>query len=410
MEKSFRNILYSLGLIGWLACPNWAANQPKPQTDFAGASPLQWSIRIAESEMERRGDSLAWRQGGSAKWDYTTGLFTLALLKLNEQAPDSRYVKFAETVIGSFITPDGKIQGYKVEEYNLDNINPGKTLLALYQLTKSERYRKAADLLRQQLETHPRTSEGGFWHKQRYPNQMWLDGIYMGSPFYAEYTKLFQGPTAAFNDVAKQIRLITSHTYDTATGLFYHGWDESKQQDWANKTTGTSPNFWGRAIGWYGMALVDVLDFLPKDHPARPEIIAVLQKLCIGVLKYQDPPSGLWYQVMDQGKRQGNYLEATASSMFVYTLAKGIHHGYLRRDAMPSLLKAYRAIIEKLTKVDDKGRVSLTRCCSVAGLGYGRDGSFEYYIKEPVVDNDLKGVGPFILAGIALQELTAARF
>ncbi len=359
---------------------------------------------MADSEMARRGGKLAWKEGGGATWDYTAGLFTLSLLKLDECVHNPRYVQFAEATIRSFITPEGEIHGYKAEEYQLDHINPGKTVLALYQLTKDERYRKAADRLRKQLGTQPRTSEGGFWHKQRYPHQMWLDGLYMASPFYAQYAELFHEP-AAFDDVANQIRLVSAHTYDPTSGLFYHGWDENKRQDWANKTTGTSPNFWGRAIGWYGMALVDVLDFFPTDHPARPAIIATLQQLCAGVVKHQDIESGLWYQVVDQGGRKGNYLEASASSMFVYTLAKGVNQKYLSRDYMPAILKGYRGIIERLIKVDDKGQVSLTRCCSVAGLGYGRDGSYEYYLKEPIVDNDLKGVGPFILSGIELQRM-----
>jgi len=373
--------------------------------EFAGNTPLRWSIRMADSEMGRLGDGLVWKEGGTAKWDYTAGLFTLSLLKLNERVNDPRYVAFAENAIGSFITTNGTIHSYKLEDYSLDNINPGKTVLVLYQLTKEERYKKAADLLRAQLDVQPRTGEGGFWHKQRYPHQMWLDGLYMGSPFYAEYAKLFHEPTATFDDVAKQIRLVAAHTYDPASGLFYHGWDETKEQPWADKTTGTSSNFWGRAIGWYAMALVDVLDYFPKDHPARTEIIATLKRLCDGIVKHQDPASGLWWQVVDQGGRPGNYLEATASSMFVYAMAKGVNHGYLSRDDIPAILKGYSGLTGKLIRKDAKGNVSLTQCCSVAGLGAGRDGSFAYYIKEPVVDNDLKGVGPFILAGIELQQL-----
>ena len=373
--------------------------------EFADATPIEWSIRMADSEMARRGDSLAWKPGGSAKWDYTAGLFTLSLLKLNERVNDPRYVQFAEKAIGSFIDTNGMIQGYKVDEYNLDSINPGKTVLALYQLNQEPRYRLAARLLRAQLHKQPRTSEGGFWHKQRYPEQMWLDGIYMASPFYAQYAQLIESSPQGFDDVAKQIRLVAAHTYDPVTGLFYHGWDEAKKQGWANKTTGTSPNFWGRAIGWYGMALVDVLDFLPANHPARADILATLQKVCAGIAKYQDPATGLWWQVMDQGSRKGNYLEATASSMFVYTLAKALNHSYIPRDYVTTAVKGYQGLVDKLVKVDGS-KVSLTKCCSVAGLGYGRDGSFDYYIKEPVVDNDLKGVGPFILAGIEMQELS----
>jgi unsaturated rhamnogalacturonyl hydrolase len=371
---------------------------------FSGATPLQWSQRMANSEMARRGDSLNWKPDGKAKWDYTTGLFTFALLKLNERVDDPHYLKFAGDTIGSFITPEGEINGYKLQDASLDNIASGRTVLALWQITHDERHWKAAARLRQQLETQPRTRDGGFWHKQRYPDQMWLDGLYMAEPFYAEYAELFSQPDS-FNDVAKQIRLAGEHTYDPKTGLFYHGWDESKSQLWANKITGTSSNFWGRAMGWYAMALVDVLDTFPTNHPARPEIIATFQKLCGGVVKYQDPKTGLWWQVVDQGDRKGNYLEATASSMFVYAMAKGIHRGYLPRSYEPAVLKGYRGIIENLVKNDGEGKWSLTHCCSVAGLGYGRDGSFAYYVNEPVVDNDLKGVGPFILAGIEVQQL-----
>jgi unsaturated rhamnogalacturonyl hydrolase len=377
-----------------------------PFAKFSGASPLTWSQRLADSEMARRGDSLAWKPGGKAKWDYTTGLFTFTLLKLNEPTNDPRYLKFAEDTIGSFIRPDGEINGYKPQDESLDNIAPGRTVLALWQITRDERYRKAAALLCQQLETQPRTGDGGFWHKQRYPHQMWLDGLYMTEPFYAEYANLFDEP-ADFDDVAKQIRLADEHTYSLKTGLFYHGWDESKSQPWADKITGTSSNFWGRAMGWYAMAMVDVLDYFPTNHPARPEIIATFQKLCAGMAKYQDPQTGLWWQVVDQGHRKGNYPEATASSMFVYAMAKGIHHGYLPRSYEPAVLKGYRGIIEYLIRNDGNGQWSLTQCCSVAGLGYGRDGSFEYYVHEPVVNNDLKGIGPFVLAGIEVQSLTS---
>ncbi len=398
-------ILLSLLSAALFATPILRAADAPPSNEFAGSTPLQWSVRMADSEMARRGDSLVWREGGAAKWDYTTGLFTLSLLKLHERVKDPRYVTFAENAIGSFISTNGTIHGYKIEDYSLDNINPGKTVLALYQLTNEERYKKAAGWLRAQLDVQPRTNEGGFWHKQRYPHQMWLDGLYMGSPFYTEYARFFHEPTASFDDVAKQIRLVAVHTYDPKSGLFYHGWDEAKEQLWADKTTGASPNFWGRAIGWYAMALVDVLDYFPKDHPARPEIITTFQKLCDGVVKHQDPKSGLWWQVVDKGDQPGNYLEATASSMFVYAMAKGVNHGYLSRDYVPAILKGYNGIINKLIKTNAEGSVSLTQCCSVAGLSAGRDGSFTYYIKEPIVDNDLKGVSPFILAGIEVQQL-----
>ena len=370
---------------------------------FSGATPLEWSVRLADSQIIR--------QTSVPKWDYTVGLFSLSLLKLDVQAPDPRHVKFAEASVGALISPDGKIQGYRPEEYQLDALNPGKTVLALWQITHDERYKNAATILRHQLGPQPRTSDGGFWHKQRYTNQMWLDGIYMASPFYAECAKLFGEPEASFDDIAKQFHLIDEHTYDAKTGLNYHGWDAAKVQPWANPATGCSSNFWGRALGWYAMALVDTLDYFPTNHPARPQIIATLKKLSAGVVKFQDAKTGLWWQVMDQDGRQGNYLEATASAMFVYALAKGVNHGYLSREYVPAIKKGYAGIINNLIKPDGEKGWSLTKCCSVAGLGGSpsngkmRDGSFDYYVGEPVVSNDLKGAGPFILAGIELQHL-----
>jgi unsaturated rhamnogalacturonyl hydrolase len=391
------------------------ATQSASSQKFSGATPLEWSVRLADSEMARRGDSLAWKPDGKAKWDYTAGLFTLSLLKLNESVPDGRYVAFATNAIGSFISPEGKIQTYKPEEYQLDALNPGKTVLALRKITHDAKYLKAVTTLGRQFGTQPRTFDDGFWHKQRYPNQMWLDGIYMAEPFYAECLKIFDEPVSAFDDVAKQIRVIDEHTFDPKTGLNYHGWDAAKVQPWANPATGCSSNFWGRAMGWYAMALVDVLGYFPTNHPARPQIIATLQKLSVGVLKYQDAKTGLWWQVMDQGGRKGNYREATASAMFVYALAKGVNHGYLAQDCVPAIEKGYAGIINNLIKPDGEKSWSLTQCCAVAGLGGSpsngkmRDGSFSYYVGEPIVNNDLKGVGPFILAGIELQQLTRTK-
>lgn len=403
MKPSLRHPLPTIALAVFLTTSiHGAADEPR---EFNGATPLQWSVRMADSETARLGDKLAWRPGGKAKWDYTAGLFTLSLLKLHEKVPTPAYVGFSKDSIGSFIAEDGNIQGYKAEDYNIDNVAPGKTVIALYEITKEERYKKCADLLRKQLEKHPRTSQGGFWHKQRYPWQMWLDGLFMGAPFYAEYTVDFKGPAADLDDVVKQFRLIDEHLYDVKSGLYWHGWDEKREQDWADKSTGRSANFWGRAVGWWIMALVDVLDFLPQDHPGRAEIIALIHKTSAGIVKHQDPASGLWWQVLDKGGKEGNYLEATASAMFVYSMAKAVNHGHLPREFVPAIVKGYEGIIRQFIKTDASGKISLTRCCSVAGLGYGRDGSYEYYLREPIVDNDLKGVGPFILAGIELQKL-----
>ena len=389
-----------------LGCASCATTAPRK---YSGATPLEWSVRLADAEMARRGNTLDWKPVGGARWDYAAGLFTWSLLKLDAQVHDVHYEKFAEAATGSFISSDGMIQTYQPAEYQLDAMNSGKTLLALWRVTGDERYRKAAEKLYAQLAVQPRTSEGGFWHKERYTNQMWLDGIYMAAPFYAECAKTFAEPSA-FDDVALQIRLLDQHAYDPVTGLYYHAWDASKSQPWANPVTGCSSNFWGRADGWYAMALVDVLDYFPTNHPARAQIVATLQKLAVGVVKYQDPKTGLWWQVMDEGNRPGNYLEATASAMFVYALAKGVERGYLPPEDTAAAENGYAGIIQNLV-VKEGGTWSLTNCCAVAGLGGSpsngrvRDGSFDYYVHEPIIKNDLKGVGPFILAGIEMERL-----
>jgi unsaturated rhamnogalacturonyl hydrolase len=384
-------------------------------SEFSRKSPLQWSVGMADSEMARLGNRLAWTPGGTAKWDYATGLFTLSLLELNERVNDPARFEFVTNAIGTFISADGNIQSYKMGEYQLDAINPGKTALALWQITKEDRYKKAAARLRNQLDVQPRTGSCGFWHKQRYTNQMWLDGLFMAAPFYAEHAKLFHETASSFDDVARQFRLINQHAYDARRGLFYHGQDEAKTQTWASPVTGCSSNFWGRAICWYAMALVDTLDFFPTNHPVRAELISTFQKLSGAVIRYQDPATGLWWQVMDQGKREGNYLEATDSAMFVYALAKGINEKYLTHEYADPISKGYQGMIENFVKTSADGQVSLTHCCQVAGLGFTsnggrpRDGSFDYYVSEPIVENDLKGIGPFILAGLQLQKIIDAQ-
>ena len=383
-------------------------------TNFDGATPLQWSERMADSQIARLDGRLAWKPSGGGKWDYTAGLFTLSLLKLNEQIPNPSQVAVVTNAIGSFISNDGKLADYHPAEFQLDAINPGKTVIALYLLTKEERYAKAAALLEKQFATQPRTPEGGFWHKERYTNQMWLDGLYMGDPFYAEYTKVFHAPATNFDDVARQFALVKEHLYDAKTGLYYHGWDAAKVQPWANPQTGASSNFWGRAVGWYAMALVDTLDYFPADHPAHQQLIDQVNDVARGIVKCQDANTGVWWQVLDKSNAKGNYLEATASTMFVYALAKGVNKGYLPKSYVPAILKGYRGVLKEFVRTNDSGALSLIQCCQVAGLGFKstrggpRDGSFDYYVSEPIVENDNKGVGPFILDGIEVQKLVGA--
>ncbi|HYJ45126.1 MAG TPA: glycoside hydrolase family 88 protein, partial [Pyrinomonadaceae bacterium] len=317
---------------------------------------------------------------------------------------DGRYFRYIQHITDRFINEDGTIRTYKPEEYNIDTVLPGRNLLLLYKVTGQEKYRKAAAALREQLKTHPRTSEGGFWHKKIYPSQMWLDGLYMGEPFYAEYAATFH-EDADFDDIAKQFILMERHARDPRTGLLYHGWDESRQQRWADPQTGRSPNFWGRAMGWYAIALVDTLDYFPQDHPQRLALLAILKRLAAAVEKYQDPKSGLWYDVLDKGREKGNYPEASASSMFVYALAKAVRQGYLPPSYLKVAQKGYQGIKSQFIEDTPTGGVNLKGTVSVSGLGGNpyRDGSYEYYLSEKVVTNDAKGVGAFLMAAVEME-------
>ncbi len=399
-------------LCAFLAAATATLAADVPQS-FNGATPLEWSRRLADSEMARYGNTLFDGGAPRARWDYTTSLLGLSLVKLGDATGNQAYTEWGAKTVESFVAADGSIRTYKMEDFNIDMIPPGKVMLARWEHgVRDAKFKTAIETMREQMRKHPRTSDGGFWHKLRYPHQMWLDGLFMASPFLAHYGKIFEEP-AMFDEVAKQIILMDKHAYDAKSGLHYHAWDEKRVQPWANKETGHSPNFWSRAVGWYGMALVDSLDFFSPTHPDVEHINEILRRVADGIVRWQDPATGLWWQVTDQGARQGNYLEGTASSMFVYILAKGINRGYLPRDTyLPALLKGYEGITRDLMRPEgDTGRISLKQCCAVAGLGFtnskgmARDGSFEYYISEPIIDNDLKGTGPFILAGIELQQL-----
>jgi unsaturated rhamnogalacturonyl hydrolase len=363
-----------------------------------------WSVRMADSLMQRH-PLLARR------WHYEPGVALAAIKQVWLKTGERAYFSFIQQNIDELVGPDGGIRTYRLEEYNLDQINEGKLLFPLYADTGDERYKKAAFLLREQLQTHPRTSAGGFWHKQIYPHQMWLDGIYMASPFYAEFAKVFHEPEG-FDDVARQILLIEEHTRDPKTGLLYHGWDASKSQKWADPQTGCSPSFWGRAVGWYAMAIPDVLDHFPEHHPQRGKIIEVFATTLAALAAVQDRSTGLWYQVLDQGDRPGNYLEASASCMFVYAMAKGVRRGYIDRKYLEVAQRGYEGILKQFVWVDDQGLLNLHQICSVGGLGGKpyRDGSFAYYVGEKTIANDYKGIGPFIMASVELERYEETGF
>lgn len=371
---------------------------------------LPWSERMALSQMFRDGDSLSYKEKTKSRWIYDKGTYLKGIEAVWRKTGNPIYYDYIRNTINSFITPEGGIRTYSIDEYNIDQVNCGKLLLTIYKETKAENIKKAAFLLKKQLDNHPRTKEGGFWHKKRYPYQMWLDGLYMGDAFYAEFSQLFNQPEN-FDDIANQIIWVESHTRDPKTGLLYHAWDESKEQRWANKQTGCSPNFWNRSMGWYAMAIVDVLDYLPENNSKRDRIISIFKNMTDALLKVQDSTSGVWYQILDQGTRKGNYLEASGSSMLVYSMAKAIRKGYIDKSYYPSVKMGYDGLIKTFIKVDSIGLVTLTSNCQSAGLGGDpyRDGSFEYYVSEPIINNDLKGVGPFIMASVEMESFDSDR-
>ncbi|MBN8688838.1 MAG: glycoside hydrolase family 88 protein [Chitinophagales bacterium] len=361
--------------------------------------------RLSETVMNIWKDSIP--IGSQTKWSYDMGVVLKGFEGRWMNTGDVRWFNAIQSKIDWFVQPDGSIKNYEKEEYNIDHVNNGKLVLLLYRVTGKEKYRKAADHLRDQLRTHPRTKEGGFWHKKIYTWQMWLDGLYMGAPFYAEYAMLFH-EDSALNDVANQFIWMEKHARDPKSGLLYHAWDESKEQQWANKTTGTSPLFWSRAMGWYADGLVDALDYFPANHPKRKDLIGILNRLVNAVEKTQDKTTGLWYDIMNYygpGKEK-NYFEASASSQIVYAVAKGVRKGYLPAAKIAIAKKGYDGLVKQFIK-EENGQTNLHGTVKVSGLGGKpyRDGSFDYYMSEPVIVNDPKGIGAFLLASNEMEIL-----
>ena len=366
--------------------------------------------RLSETVLNTWKDSIP--IGSQTKWSYDMGVVLKGFEGRWMNTGDVRYFNAIQSKIDWFVQPDGSIKNYELNEYNIDHVNNGKLVLLLYRVTGKEKYKKAADHLRDQLRTHPRTNEGGFWHKKIYTNQMWLDGLYMGAPFYAEYAMLFH-EDSAFNDVANQFIWMEKHARDPKSGFLYHAWDESKEQQWANKTTGTSPLFWSRAMGWYADGLVDALDYFPANHPKRKDLIGILNRLVNAVEKTQDPTTGLWYdiQLYDGPGKEKNYFEASASSQFVYAIAKGVRLGYLPASKIAIAQKGYDGLVKQFIK-EEKGQTNLHGTVKVSGLGGKpyRDGSFAYYMSEPVIVNDPKGVGAFLLASNEMEILNTQAY
>lgn len=336
------------------------------------------------------------RQGKPAHWNYIDGCMMTALLNFAEITGDKKYSDFVCDFIDYYVGDDGSILGYSKDKYNLDDINEGRVLFDLYDMTGKEKYLKAIERLHAQIVDQPRTNTGNFWHKQIYPNQIWLDGIYMAQVFYVRYQLKNGGD---ISDTLSQIKNVRKYMFSEEKGLCYHGMDCSKSAFWADKQTGLSKNFWLRAIGWFTVALADIIAY--TDGSDREEFISVFRDVIKGISQYADPETGMYYQVVDCGGREGNYLETSGSSMIAYAMLKGARLGVIDESYAALGRKTFDGICKKYLTVSENGELHLGGICLVAGLGpednKRRDGSYEYYISEPVVENDAKGVAPFLL-------------
>lgn len=345
--------------------------------------------------------------GKPPHWNYIDGCMITALLCASEITGEEKYAEFAERFIDYYVNEDGSILGYSMEKFNLDDVNEGRVLFDLYRKTGKEKYKKAIFLLREQLEKQPRTVTGNFWHKQIYPNQIWLDGLYMAQVFYVRFQKEFGG--GDYSDTVSQYKFVRGLMFDEDKKLYYHGCDCSKSAFWADKETGRSKNFWLRAIGWFCISLVDNIDYI-DDEDERKKLCEIFAEAIDGISQYADPETGMFYQVVDQGAREGNYLETSGSSMIAYAMMKGARLGIIDKKYSDMGKKTFDGICKKYLTVSEDGDLNLGGICLVAGLGpednRRRDGSYEYYISEPVVENDAKGVAPFVLCYTEIKRLS----
>jgi len=331
-------------------------------------------------------------------YSYEYAFFMNAVLQRYEETKNEAYLGYVRKWADRFLDSHGMLdpRHYKVEEYRLDDILPGRVFLSLYKITSNEKYKGAVDQLKLQLTYQPRTSEGGYWHKQIYPNQMWLDGIYMADVFSMQYASTFNEPRL-YTDAAKQIKLIWEHTFNPTKGLMYHGWDESYNKVWADPENGTSPEFWSRGIGWYMMAVLDCSDYLPIDHANRKEIGGMLKEVAKGVKNFQDKKTGLWYQVTDKGQMTGNWIETSASAMMAYAFAKGDRKGFFDRSYGVAARQAFTSLTKDYVFFDDEGRLYMDQTVKIGTLNVNTSkGDYNYYINTERRINDYKGLGALL--------------
>lgn len=345
------------------------------------------------------------RHGKAPGWNYIDGCMMTSLYSIYQSTGNKKYLDFIDSFVDYYVYEDGSIRGYELDTYNLDNINEGRILFDLYKETGKEKYNKAIELLHRQLEGQPRIAIGNFWHKKIYPNQVWLDGLYMAQVFSTRYAGERAG--GDFSDVANQFANVYEHMYDREKRLYYHGWDYSKSAFWADKQTGLSKSFWLRADGWYTVGLIDAISYI-TDEEVKAKLSDIFRTTIEGLEQYIDPQGHMFYQVIDQGGREGNYLETSGSAMIAYAMMKGARLGIVDKRFAQVGKAVFDGICARYLSETD-GKLNLGGICLVAGLGpennRRRDGTFEYYISEPVVENDAKGTGPFVMAYTEVKRL-----
>lgn len=348
------------------------------------------------------------RKGKEPAWNYIDGCMMTSLYTIYRLTGNRKYLDFIDNFVDYYVFDDGTIRGYEMSTYNLDNVNEGRVLFDLYRETGKPKYKRAINLLYSQLQSQPRTEGGNFWHKKIYPNQVWLDGLYMAQVFYTRYETTYNRGRN-YGDIVKQFRNVWLNMYDNDKKLYYHGWDTSKQAFWADPETGLSKSFWLRSIGWYTVGLVDAISYFDLSRPnLKTELITIFRKTIEGLEQYIDPEKHMFWQVVDQMGREGNYVETSGSAMIAYAMMKGARLGFVDRRFAAVGEKIFNGICrEYLTETD--GELNLGGICLMAGLGPennpARDGTYEYYISEPVVENDAKGTGPFVMAYTEIKML-----
>jgi unsaturated rhamnogalacturonyl hydrolase len=400
-HRSSRTPLYVFAMAGAIAFGCWLDS---------GAQQVSWPDRMANTTIARWPMG-HYREGDPvSRWNFQLGVLLEGMEAVWERTGDKAAFAYVQQSMDPLVQPDGSIPTYDASAQSMDDLLLGRQLLFLYHATGENKYRSAALLIRRQIATQPKNASGGFWHTKGFPDQMLLDDEYMLAPFLAEYASTQHEPQD-FADITRQFVLLEQHTRDANSGLLYQEWNEPHTEAWVSKSTGASASFWGRGAGWYIMALVDALPYYPKDSRDRATLLAILNRNAEGIVRHQDKESGLWFQVLDKPADKGNYLESSAAGMFVYALAKGVRLGYLPPRYLANAQRGWNGMLKHFVQVDPGGAITITGTVKGIDLGSApsHDGSFIYYTTAPVVSNDPKGVGAFLLAGAEIERAAGTK-